>query len=453
MHHSADVVICGAGIAGISAAYHLAAGLVNQDIVLVDHRSPLSLTSDKSTECYRNWWPSEPMVRLMNRSIDILERMARDTGNVFHLNRRGYLYVTGDPTSVERIRRSAEKVSRLGAGPLRVHESEASSTYEPNRPGGFSGSPDGADLILDQEILFRNFPSLTTDAVAALHIRKAGWLSAQQYGSHLLSIARSKGVQLLKDRCTGVTIRGGRVGSILLESGDVIDTPNFVIAAGPFLSQVAGFLGVELPVTNEVHLKAAIRDTHRVVPRDAPLLIWTDPQYLPWSEQEEKLLAEDEETLWLLEEFPPGAHTRPEGPRDSPITLMLWEYQVKEIEAEFPVPLDPVYPEIVLRGLSTMLPGFHRYFGKVSRPILDGGYYTRTPENFPIIGPLPVDGAYVIGALSGFGIMVSSGAGELLASYLGGLELPEYAPAFHLDRYQDPKYMGAIQSLDFTGQL
>jgi hypothetical protein len=26
------------------------------DIVLVDERPPLLLTSDKSAECYRNWW-------------------------------------------------------------------------------------------------------------------------------------------------------------------------------------------------------------------------------------------------------------------------------------------------------------------------------------------------------------------------------------------------------------
>src|SRR4051812_30170635 len=54
---SADVVVGGAGIAGIAAAYPLAVrgGLTN--VVIVDERPPLSLTSDKSTECYRNWWP------------------------------------------------------------------------------------------------------------------------------------------------------------------------------------------------------------------------------------------------------------------------------------------------------------------------------------------------------------------------------------------------------------
>jgi hypothetical protein len=35
------------------------------------------------------------------------------------------------------------------------------------------------------------------------------------------------------------------------------------------------------------------------------------------------------------------------------------------------------------------------------------------PENRPLVGPLPVDGAFVTGALSGFGLMSAHGAGEL----------------------------------------
>ena len=51
-----DAVVCGAGIAGIAAAYALAdSGL--KRVLIVDPGAPLSLTSDKSTECYRNWWP------------------------------------------------------------------------------------------------------------------------------------------------------------------------------------------------------------------------------------------------------------------------------------------------------------------------------------------------------------------------------------------------------------
>src|SRR2546429_2973204 len=102
---TAEVVICGAGIAGIAAAYHLAVRRGLTDVVIVDERPPLSLTSDKSTECYRNWWPGpgDDMVALMNRSIDLLEELARESGNVFRMNRRGYLFATPDPHPLPRL--------------------------------------------------------------------------------------------------------------------------------------------------------------------------------------------------------------------------------------------------------------------------------------------------------------------------------------------------------------
>ncbi|MBX3049795.1 MAG: FAD-binding oxidoreductase, partial [Anaerolineales bacterium] len=100
----AEVVICGAGILGISAAFFLTK-LGLRQIVLVDPQAPLTLTSDKSTECYRNWWPGpgDAMVALMNRSIGLMEEMAVQNGNLFNLNRRGYLYVSTAADGLERL--------------------------------------------------------------------------------------------------------------------------------------------------------------------------------------------------------------------------------------------------------------------------------------------------------------------------------------------------------------
>jgi glycine/D-amino acid oxidase-like deaminating enzyme len=79
---NANVVICGAGIAGVAAAYYLSK-LGVEGILLVDQGNPLSLTSDKSTEAYRNWWPGpdNAMIELMNRSIDLIEGFA-DESNI-----------------------------------------------------------------------------------------------------------------------------------------------------------------------------------------------------------------------------------------------------------------------------------------------------------------------------------------------------------------------------------
>jgi glycine/D-amino acid oxidase-like deaminating enzyme len=451
-----DVVICGAGIAGISAAYYLSAHHGINNILLVDGRAPLSLTSDKSTECYRNWWPGpgNAMVALMNRSIDLLDRLAEESGNIFNLNRRGYLYLTGNAERISEFQMAAREPSELGAGSVRVHDGRpGASPYIPSRPEGFKGVPSGADLLLDPAVLFDHFPYLNRETIAGLHVRRAGWFSAQQLGAYLLGQVRARGVKYLQTRVAGVDVVQGRVDAVCMQDGSLVATRNFVNAAGPLLGDVGGLLGLELPVFNELHLKVAIKDQLGVIPRDAPLLIWSDPQYLSWSSEERELLGSDPESRWLLDRLPPGVHARPEGGPDSPVVLMLWEYRIKEMQPIWPLPLDPDYPEIALRGLAKMIPGLRAYFGRLPHPVLDGGYYTKTRENRPLIGPLPVKGAYLIGALSGYGLMASQAAGDLLARHIAGADLPDYTPDFLLERYHDPVYVKQLETWGETGQL
>ena len=451
MTQTADIVICGAGITGISAAHYLSkAGFKN--ILLVDDRPPLTLTSDRSTECYRNWWQDAEMLALMNRSIDLMESLAEESGNIFRMNRRGYLYVTADENKIADMENASRLTSSLGAGPFRSHSSDA-STYQTSEPEGFHNSPAGADLLLGSELIRKHFPYLTDTAVAALHVRRAGWLSAQQLGMYLLETGRRLGVHAKREagKVTGVDVKNNRVCGVQLSTGEHIESPIFINAAGPYLKEVGKLLGVDLPVFTELHLKAAIKDPLGAVGRDAPLLIWNDAQTLPWETDECEALAEDEETRWLTEAFPSGAHTRPEGAGDD--ILMLWEYQTKVQEPVDSPAMDEQYPEIALRGLAAMLPRMREYFTKMPRPQLDGGYYTKTRENRPLVGSMGVEGAYVIGAVSGYGIMSACGVGDLLAAHITGAELPSYAKAFELSRYSDPEYQKKLETWGDTGQL
>jgi glycine/D-amino acid oxidase-like deaminating enzyme len=196
-----------------------------------------------------------------------------------------------------------------------------------------------------------------------------------------------------------------------------------------------------------------MRDTQCVLDRNAPLVIWSDPQRLEWSEEEKEYLQEEAETQMLLDELPAGIHTRPDGGADSPIILVLWEYRARRVEPVWPIYEDAMYPEVVMRGLARMIPGMRTYQQKAGKPRLDGGYYTKTEENRPLIGRLPVEGAFVIGALSGFGLMVACAAGELVAEYVIGETLPSYATAFALERYQDPAYLAMLEAWGASGQL
>ena len=53
-----------------------------------------------------------------------------------------------------------------------------------------------------------------------------------------------------------------------------------------------------------------------------------------------------------------------------------------------------------------------------------------TNENWPLIGPMQLNGASMNCAMSGFGIMASCAAGELCAKWIAGDTLPSYAINF-----------------------
>jgi glycine/D-amino acid oxidase-like deaminating enzyme len=420
---AADAVVVGAGIAGVSTAYRLAVEHGMARVLIVDPRPPLTLTSDKSTECYRNWWPSRPMVGLMNHSIDLIDEMSRNSGDAFGLNRRGYLFVTGEEPRLETMARQAAVTSSFGAD---------------------------AD-ILSRSDLLATHPYLTHEAVGGLRVNRAGWFSAQQLGAWMLGRARDHGVELVVDSVKALETTGGRISGVSLTGGEIIETGSVVVAAGPMTPTVTRMAGVDLPLLSELHLKVGFRDHLGVIPREAPMIIWADPQVIDWTpEEREGLEAEGRQDL--LGEMPIFCHGRPEGGAESPYFLGLWEYHKEIVEPVWPIPQDPLYPEVVMRGLTTMMPGLAAYHDRLPESTVDGGYYIKTPENRPLIGPVGPAGLHVVAGLSGFGVMVSPGAADLVARHVTGGDLPDYTDAFLPSRYDDPGYLEEVMSED-GGQL
>src|SRR2546430_2296440 len=218
MADAGKVVICGAGIAGIAAAYQLAVVHGRENVTLVEPGNPLSLTSDKSTEAYRNWWPGPDwaMTAFMNRSIDLIEEIARATGNRINLNRRGYVFATADAGKVAFLQTMAKTAESRGGGPVRVHDTP-SSVYTPSPEHGFDFALTGADVITDASLIRRHFPYLSSQTIAVAHARRAGWLSAQQLGMAMLEAARERGAKLLRAKVVAIKTDGTRVRSVQIE--------------------------------------------------------------------------------------------------------------------------------------------------------------------------------------------------------------------------------------------
>jgi sarcosine oxidase subunit beta len=450
---SADVVICGAGMAGAAAAYHLAVRQRVPNVVLIDEREPITLTSDKGTQGYRNWFdgPDDTMARFVGRSVTILEELAEESGNTIGLSRHGYAFVTARADIREKLRAQAQRLESFGAGRSREHPGPTS--YAPPVGDEWRGVPDGADLLLDPTLVREHSPFIDDSAIAVSHVRRAGWMDAIRLGHWLIDTACRHGARVVRDRVTGIDATGGALRGVRLASGGTMETDRFAIAAGPGLPAVLDMIGVDLPVFLELHTKMRFEDSLGVVPRSAPFTIWSDPvEALDWSDADRARFAADPATRWLLEPFPGGLHVRPVGNgRD---VFLIWTFESSPHEFVWPPSFDPHIGEVLLRGFAIMAPAARAYIGQAHRGIVDGGYYAKTPENRPIVGPLPIEGVFVTGALSGYGIMAAHAAGELLAAHMTGGSLPEWADALSPSRYADPEYRTRLENWDAkAGQL
>jgi sarcosine oxidase, subunit beta len=450
---NAEIVICGAGMAGAAAAYHLAVRRRVPNVLIVDEREPLTLTSDKGTQGYRNWFdgPDDTMARFVGRSVGILEELADESGNAFRLSRHGYAFVTANADVRDRLRAQAQRLASFGAGTVREHPGP--QPYAPVNGEEWRGIPDGADLLLDPALVREHFDFVREDAIAVSHVRRAGWMDAIRLGHWLLDEACNHGARIVCDRVVAVDTHGGALRGVRLASGTVVSTGRLAIAAGPGLPDVLRMLGVELPVFLELHAKMRFDDRLGVVPRSAPFTIWSDPVgELEWSDVERVQFAASPDTQWLLEPFPSGMHVRPIG--NGREVMLIWTFESAPHEFMWPPSFDPHLGDVLLRGFAIMAPRAEAYIGQGRRGVVDGGYYAKTPENRPIVGPLPLDGVFVTGALSGYGIMAAHAAGELLAAHMTGDALPSYAAALAPSRYADPGYQRQLERWDAkAGQL
>lgn len=252
---------------------------------------------------------------------------------------------------------------------------------------------------------------------------------------------------MISDRVVGVDMADGDRCQVSLEGGGQVGSDVFVNAAGPGAAEVGSMLGDELPLFTELHTKVMFRDHLGLVPREAPMLLWADKQRLAWDEEERDALAADPDLKYLLEELPPMCHFHPEGGVESPWVVGQWSVKTPRTPPVFPIDFDPMYAEVVLRGLATMFPRLSPYTEWLPSTSVDGGYYTRTESNHPLIGPGSQPGVFHVVGLGGFGLMSSAAAGELVTDWITDSDLPDYAEALRPDRDDDALFseMGSGQ--------
>jgi glycine/D-amino acid oxidase-like deaminating enzyme len=407
-----DIAVIGAGIAGIATAYYLCLEHGNKSVLLIDSRQPMSFTSAQSGDNYRNWWPHPVMTAFTNDSIDELDRLASESNNVFNMTRGGYVLA---------------------------------SRKEPNSKGQISGPAIAA-----------NYPWLCNEIRTVTHIQRGGDISGQQLGMYMLERIRERGGKLLRGAVT--SIDADRSFRLEIDRENTVEAQQLVNAAGPFAHRIAGMLGESLPVTNLFQQKVAFEDRLGAIRRDMPFSIDLDAKTLSWTEEERELLADDPDLAWLTRTMPGGTHCRPDGGPNGKWVKLGWAYNQQTSEPQEDLAnepaSDPQFPEIVMRRAAEFIPALNPYIDEPpTRYSHYGGYYTMTEENWPLIGPMATDGAFMVAALSGFGSMSACAAGRLCASWMTGVELPDYATALSTARYDDAALMQELRNATSKGIL
>ncbi|KAG3111252.1 hypothetical protein PI124_g10007 [Phytophthora idaei] len=467
---SADVVVVGAGVAGCSAFYHLArlnARNLGFKPLLVDGLPPLSLTSANGSFSYRNWFPSDaesPMRELVVHSINEMDDICKQTNNALGLNRNGYLFVTREAGKMEELKRLANNLERHGGGELRVHEPNDKLSGYRFSTEEMQYDLDGSDLLVGIDNIATAFPNLKdSNALAALHVRRCGSLNPVKVANYELNkaVEYCPKAEVLQGKVTDFSASGGNVSSVkvAMHNGDTLEvaTPNVVFATGPLFERTLDMLkqrdmsSYDVPIINELHCRAIVDDVDRVLPPTMPLTFDSDPMgKLEISDADRKEIMADPSAARMLKEYRGGVHVRP---YNGDKMMAVWTYDIEPVPAHYPVEdvLDRRFPEVCVRGLTRMFPQVKSY---LTRPevrdsfYVSGGYYCKTLDNLPLIGPAPntIGGVYLQSAMTGVGLMSSAASGHLLATHvmgetLEGCGLANHVDAFLPSRFEDQAYV------------
>jgi sarcosine oxidase subunit beta len=217
---SADVVVVGAGIMGLSVAYHLARRHGVTRITVVDRGYLCGGASGRNGGGVRAQWSSEPNVRLMQESIRMCREFAHEMKINVWFRQGGYLFLVRSPEKRVALEASVALQNECGL-PTRML------------------TPHEAHAIV---------PELDTDGVLAASFNPDdGVVFPWPFVWGYAEAARKLGVEIATfTDVLGFATTGRRIDAVVTSAGS-IRTHAVVNAAGAWSPEVGRMLGVELP--------------------------------------------------------------------------------------------------------------------------------------------------------------------------------------------------------------
>jgi len=383
MRERAEIVVVGAGIMGLSIAYHLAR-LGVKDVTVVDKGYLCGGASGRNGGGVRAQWSSEANVRLMQESI----RMCRDFANQMKINvwfrQGGYLFVVRSEEKRRGLEASVKLQNECGLGSRMLTPKEARALV----------------------------PELDTDGIiAASYNPDDGVVFPWPFVWGFAQAARKLGVEVLTFReVIGFETSGSKIDAIVTRGVAPnedreerrIATRRVVNAAGAWSPHVAAMLGVELP--NKPH-------RHEICSTE-PLKPWLKP-----------LVADLTDGLYFSQ-----------STRGEIVGGIGNEYVPHGLDQESSHAFLGKYARSLVRACPIL--------GKVKVLRQWAGCYDLTPDQNPIVGEVDeIEGFFQASGFMGHGFMMAPVMGKLIAEQLVEKRPLPMFERWNLRRYKEGKLL------------
>jgi sarcosine oxidase subunit beta len=391
---SADVVVIGGGVTGLSTARALAELGAGQ-VTVLERAAIGSGGTGKSSGVVRCHYGVSSLAAMAWRSLEVLEHAPEVLGAESGFHRTGYLVAVG-PENEAALRANVDMHQGLGIE---------------------------VELVdpLDGPVLW---PGATFDDVAATAYEpRGGYGDAHQTALAFATAARRHGASI-HQQCgvASIEVRADRVVGVRLSDGTRVATDRVVLAAGAWSVRLAADVGVDLPIAAQ-RAQILLVDPGRVLdPRpvlsDLVTLQYVRPDGLA------SLLVGDSD------------HTQPEwsDPDDY---------------------ADRADDDFVERAITKFA---HRFPGLSSAGLATSyaGCYDVTPDYNPVISPSPVEGMWICAGFSGHGYKISPAVGELAADLVckGASRHPDIDHRdFRFDRFAEGQLLTSPHPYVGAGQM
>jgi sarcosine oxidase subunit beta len=216
---SAELVIVGAGVIGLSIAYHLAKNGMH-DVVVLERGYLAEGASGRNGGGVRQQWSTEINIRLMQESVELCRRFAVDLGVNVWFRQGGYLFLARSAKEIARLEKNIAIQNRCG-----VHTRML--------------DPEGARAIVPELDL--------TGIVGAAYNPTDGILFPWPFLWGYARQAAAYGAKLFTQTAvTGLEPRAGG-GYVVHSTRGPIAARRVIDACGAWSPQLAAMIGVEIP--------------------------------------------------------------------------------------------------------------------------------------------------------------------------------------------------------------